>query len=97
MYAGTVVETADVRALFRTPLNPDTQELMRSIPKNLRRLEALRGVPVSLSYLVSPPADCRYHLRCPRAMAMEVYRQAAPVPVAFAPWHAVGCHLFSAT
>jgi len=97
MYAGTVVETADVRALFRTPLDPDTQELMRSIPKNMRRLEVLRGVPGSLSNLVSPPADCRFHPRCPTDMAMEVCRQTAPVPVAFEPGHAVGCHLFLAT
>ena len=95
MYAGTVVETADVRALFRTPLHPYTQGLLRSIPKNVRRQEALQGIPGSIPNLVSPPAGCRFHPRCPRVM--EVCRQTAPAPVPFEPGHTVSCHLFPAT
>jgi oligopeptide/dipeptide ABC transporter ATP-binding protein len=92
MYAGTVVETADVRALFRTPLHPYTQGLLRSIPRNVRRQETLQGIPGSIPNLVSPPAGCRFHPRCPRAM--EICRQTAPVPVPFEPGHTVSCHLF---
>ena len=55
MYAGSVVETAEVRALFRTPLHPYTQGLLRSIPRNVRRQEALQGIPGSIPNLVSPP------------------------------------------
>lgn len=95
MYAGTVVETADVRALFRTPLHPYTQGLLRSIPKNVRRQEALQGIPGSIPNLVSPPAGCRFHPRCPRAM--DVCRQNAPVLVPLEPGHTVSCHLFPAT
>jgi oligopeptide/dipeptide ABC transporter ATP-binding protein len=95
MYAGTVVEMAEVRALFRTPLHPYTQGLLRSIPKNVRRQEALQGIPGSIPNLVSPPGGCRFHPRCPSAM--DVCRQTAPAPVAYAPGHTVSCHLFPAT
>jgi oligopeptide/dipeptide ABC transporter ATP-binding protein len=95
MYAGSVVETAEVRALFRTPLHPYTQGLLRSIPRNVRRQEALQGIPGSIPNLVSPPAGCRFHPRCPRVM--EVCRQATPALVAYEPGHTVSCHLFPAT
>ena len=95
MYAGSVVETAEVRALFRTPLHPYTQGLLRSIPRNVRRQEALQGIPGSIPNLVSPPAGCRFHPRCPRAT--EVCRRIAPAPTPYEPGHTVSCHLFPAT
>jgi len=94
MYAGTIVESAEVGRLFRTPRHPYTQGLLRSIPRNVRREQTLEGIPGTIPDLVNPPPGCRFHPRCP--MAMEVCRAVKPVPVEVEPGHAVSCHLFPA-
>lgn len=67
MYAGRVVEEAPVFDLFKNPLHPYTQGLMKSIPglsggKGSRRLEAIPGMVPSLLDL---PAGCKFNTRCP--------------------------------
>jgi oligopeptide/dipeptide ABC transporter ATP-binding protein len=70
MYAGRIVEEADVGALFNRPLHPYTQGLMRSIPgagaaaSNRTRLEAIPGV---VPNLLSLPRGCKFNDRCTRA------------------------------
>lgn len=69
MYAGQVVEEADVRTLFRTPRHPYTQALLRSVPSIRdgagRRLNAIRGVvPEQYERLTG----CRFFGRCERAV-----------------------------
>ncbi|WP_028546556.1 ABC transporter ATP-binding protein [Paenibacillus taiwanensis] len=69
MYAGQVVETADVFTLFRAPQHPYTQGLMRSIPHlnrdSSKRMDAIAGTVPSLQHM---PTGCRYHPRCPHAV-----------------------------
>lgn len=70
MYAGHVVEQADVTELFTNPMHPYTQGLMRSIPaagrhKEKERLETIPGVVPSLLRL---PQGCRFHDRCRHAL-----------------------------
>ncbi|OGB94469.1 MAG: peptide ABC transporter ATP-binding protein [candidate division NC10 bacterium RBG_16_65_8] len=93
MYAGTIAEAAEIDRIFRTPLHPYTQGLLRSIPRNVRRQQALEGIPGFIPNLVTPPPGCRFHPRCPKAM--EVCREVKPVPVEVEPGHTVSCHLFS--
>lgn len=68
MYAGRVVEEADVKSLFNNPLHPYTQGLMRSIPggedERRPRLEAIPGMVPSLLDL---PAGCKFNDRCKHA------------------------------
>ncbi|MFG3756140.1 oligopeptide/dipeptide ABC transporter ATP-binding protein, partial [Klebsiella pneumoniae] len=55
MYAGRVVESGDVREIFRNPAHPYTRGLLNSIPhlgQRRRRLEAIAGQPPSL---IDPP------------------------------------------
>ncbi|MBC7580700.1 MAG: ABC transporter ATP-binding protein [Tardiphaga sp.] len=69
MYAGRVVESGDVREIFRNPVHPYTRGLLNSIPhlgRKRRRLEAIVGQPPSL---IDPPQGCRFAARCPRKMA----------------------------
>jgi oligopeptide/dipeptide ABC transporter ATP-binding protein len=69
MYAGRVVESGDVREMFRNPAHPYTRGLLNSIPhlgRKRRRLEAIAGQPPSL---VDPPKGCRFAARCPQKMA----------------------------
>jgi peptide/nickel transport system ATP-binding protein len=94
MYAGKVVEEADVESLFESPRHPYTQGLIRSIPridldsKHKTRLEAIGG---SVPILIKPAPGCRFAPRCRHAFA----RCAAQEPVLreVAPGHRMACHL----
>ena len=67
MYAGNVVEQADVHSLIKQPLHPYTVALMDATSdpdaNNARKFRELPpGEPPSL---VKPPPGCRFHPRCP--------------------------------
>ena len=65
MYAGQVVEEADVGTLFADPRHPYTQALLETMPSvegpRARRLRTIPGQPPSLS---APPASCPFAARC---------------------------------
>jgi peptide/nickel transport system ATP-binding protein len=92
MYAGHVVEVASTRELFRNPLHPYTQLLVKCIPdvrKPVKRLESIQG---SVPDLIEPPSGCRFHPRCP--YAMEVCRTTKPILKDLGNHHLVHCHLY---
>ena len=68
MYAGKIVEEAEIRNLFENPIHPYTRALMRSVPvldSDQKTLATIEGqVPSPLSY----PPGCRFHDRCPHAV-----------------------------
>jgi oligopeptide/dipeptide ABC transporter ATP-binding protein len=68
MYAGKVVEKADVATVFERPHHPYTKGLLASIPRlgdRRERLEVIKGmVPNPLNL----PAGCLFKRRCPYAM-----------------------------
>src|SRR5690349_23837982 len=68
MYAGRVVETAEVNALFNEMHHPYTQALLASIPQldqdARKALHAIPGLPPDLAH---PPQGCRFAARCHRA------------------------------
>ena len=68
MYAGHIVEDASVRAVFKAPLHPYTQGLMRAVPSHTVRKEALEIIRGSVPNLIHPPPGCRFHPRCPKVM-----------------------------
>ncbi len=92
MYAGQVVEKADVRQLFKCPAHPYTAGLLRSLP-GLRakdeRLESIRGMVPSLTGM---PPGCRFSPRCDRAC--ERCRKEAPPLYDLGNGHAARCFLF---
>jgi len=68
MYAGRIVEEADVFSLFENPLHPYTQGLMRSVPSpDAVRGQRLVPIPGSVPSPAAMPAGCRFHERCPQA------------------------------
>ena len=75
LYAGTLVEYAAVRELFRRPLHPYTKALLDSVPK-LGKKERLQSIGGSVPNLLDPPPGCRFHPRCPEAM--EICRKKKP-------------------
>ncbi|HEV3186144.1 MAG TPA: ABC transporter ATP-binding protein [Xanthobacteraceae bacterium] len=77
MYAGRVVESGPVKAVFRAPAHPYTRALLNSIPRMGdagRRLTAIDGQPPDLAAL---PPGCAFGPRCPSAF--ERCREAPPV------------------
>ncbi len=68
MYAGRIVENADVHALYANPCHPYTRALLESIPRldsKGTELRAIKGLPPSLTNI---PSGCPFHPRCPMAV-----------------------------
>lgn len=67
MYAGQVVEDADVADLLKSPLHPYTRGLLRSVPRLDRvtrpgkRLDTIEGV---VPDPMDRPSGCSFHPRC---------------------------------
>lgn len=89
MYAGKIVESADVRALFDDPQHPYTIGLLGSIPRldaDRERLATIEGVVPSPHNL---PKGCRFAPRCP--FADRRCHEEPPPLRDLAPGHAVAC------
>jgi peptide/nickel transport system ATP-binding protein/oligopeptide transport system ATP-binding protein len=95
MYAGQMVEQADVFQLFERPSHPYTRGLLASIPRatearTARRMPSIPGMVPNLARL---PQGCRFSPRC--AEVMPVCRQAAPDLAGLGGGHAARCWLHS--
>jgi len=92
MYAGNIVEVAEVNELFKHPLHPYTQGLLAAIP----RPDAVRGeltsIKGSVPNLIYPPSGCRFHPRCPSAF--EKCPLSKPPLVEARAGHYVECFLY---
>ncbi len=90
MYLGQFVETATSRELYDNPLHPYTQALLSSVPtmdpkRRSKRIVLEGDVPSP----IDPPAGCRFHPRCPKAM--DVCRRRPPQLLDL-DGHMVRCH-----
>ncbi len=66
MYAGEIVEIADVYSLFENPRHPYTRSLLNSVPQadtQKSKLHVIQGIVPSLQYL--PREGCRFSHRTP--------------------------------
>jgi oligopeptide/dipeptide ABC transporter ATP-binding protein len=64
MYAGEIVEQADVRTLFADPKHPYTQGLIGAVPVPGEILDELATIPGSVPNLIELPEGCRFEPRC---------------------------------
>jgi peptide/nickel transport system ATP-binding protein len=92
MYAGQIVETAPVTELFRRPLHPYSQGLLASIPRLDEPTKKLSSIPGAVPNLITPPAGCRFHPRCP--YAMPICKEARPPTTVEGEGHTVACYLY---
>lgn len=67
MYAGKVVEQAEVHELFRNPVHPYTNGLLRSLPKMQSGQGKLYNIRGMVPDLVNMPKGCRFAPRCDHA------------------------------
>jgi len=89
MYAGEIVERAEVGELFASPQHPYTVGLLGSIPRLDRRTSHLATIEGMVPNMSNPPSGCRFAARCPFASDTCV---AAPPPlVTVSPGHTSRC------
>ena len=93
MYLGKLVETAPADELYANPLHPYTQVLLSNAlpahPDDVRDEVILKGeVPSAFN----PPTGCRFHPRCPQALA--ICGEVEPALREQASGHPVACHLY---
>jgi peptide/nickel transport system ATP-binding protein len=67
MYGGRIVEEAPAARLYREPLHPYTEGLLRSFPALRGPRRELAGLPGSPPDLRAMPSGCAFHPRCPAA------------------------------
>jgi peptide/nickel transport system ATP-binding protein len=91
MYAGDLVESAEVKDIFPEPLHPYTQLLIASLP-SLARKRSTRGIPGLPPSLLNRPKGCPFRARCP--FAMERCAIETPLLREVRPKRLVACHLF---
>jgi oligopeptide transport system ATP-binding protein len=91
MYLGRIVELADKRALFATPLHPYSEALLAAAPAPdpTRRKRARVLLQGDLPSSMRPPSGCRFHTRC--AYALPECRVTDPPLLEVEPGHHVAC------
>ncbi|RWP47017.1 ABC transporter ATP-binding protein [Mesorhizobium sp.] len=90
MYAGRIVEQAQVNDLFACPTHPYTQGLMRSVPDRRKgRQRPLPEIPGIVPSLRQPIVGCSFAPRCP--FAIDICREMTPVLDDVKPGHAAAC------
>lgn len=68
MYAGRIVEYADVHRIFKNPLHPYTRGLLSSLPRLDRQVETLHMIKGMVPNLYNMPKGCSFCPRCDDAM-----------------------------
>jgi peptide/nickel transport system ATP-binding protein len=91
MYGGEIFELADTRTIFRNPLFPYTQLLLKLVPNVASDTTSLEWIPGSPPDLSSAIVGCKFAARCP--YALERCRKEPPKLREIEPGHAVACHL----
>ncbi len=92
MYLGKVVEIAEKKEMFDSPLHPYTKALLSSIPvpdPTLKRDRVILKGDVPSP--IDPPGGCRFHTRCP--FAVEKCKQEEPPLRELVNNHFVSCHI----
>lgn len=96
MYLGRIVEMSDTLTIFKNPLHPYTQRLMKAIPNlTSRRSERLENIKGNVPVPLDPPEECGFFSRCILARN-GVCDAAIPPLVEVEPGHQVRCFLVPA-
>jgi oligopeptide/dipeptide ABC transporter ATP-binding protein len=89
MYAGRILEEADVTTLFQKPYHPYTIGLLGSIPLLNEDCTRLRVIPGAVPNPTEFPPGCRFHPRCD--FVRDICRDKVPPLVNLDSSHSVSC------
>jgi oligopeptide transport system ATP-binding protein len=94
MYAGRVVELADVYTIFNAPRHPYTVGLMNSLARVDMDQEWLKPIPGQPPSLLNRPPGCAFHPRCEFSQGRERCRTEVPALRSFGEggMHLSACH-----
>ncbi|MGH7155772.1 MAG: dipeptide/oligopeptide/nickel ABC transporter permease/ATP-binding protein [Acetobacteraceae bacterium] len=93
MYAGQIVEQADVTTLFEHPTHPYTRGLLRSLPRLGKVVPRLVEIPGSVPNLIQSEPGCRFATRCAERVAHRLDRCTQEAPPAIGNDHLTRCWL----
>ena len=92
MYLGKLVEVADAKTIYHEPLMPYTKALISAVPVPDPQVEATRQrimLEGDVPSPINPPSGCRFHTRCPYAIAE--CKEVVPQLVEIKPRHFAAC------
>jgi oligopeptide transport system ATP-binding protein len=90
MYAGYIVEKAEVETLYDNPCHPYTLALLAALPRvDRRRDKKLKSIPGAPPNLLVEPKGCPFAPRC--EYVQERCTQENPVLTEVAPGHQIAC------
>jgi oligopeptide/dipeptide ABC transporter ATP-binding protein len=93
MYAGRVVELADVFSIFNMPRHPYTIGLMNSLAKLETEQDQLLPIPGQPPSMITPPPGCAFHPRCITSQGRAPCRTEVPELRSFGDKeHLAACH-----
>jgi peptide/nickel transport system ATP-binding protein len=93
MYAGKIMEYADIDTIFSDPEHPYTKALIGAFPsikEDRRELVSISGIPPNL---IDPPTGCRFNPRC--QYRMDVCTKEEPRFIDLGSRHFAACHLLT--
>src|SRR5712691_3616762 len=93
MYAGRIVEYGDAEGIFKEPLHPYTQGLVKAFPSIKGSRIRLSSIPGQPPDLLNPPSGCRFNPRCPFVMDV-CHKVGPPLERVGSGDHLVACHLY---
>jgi len=91
MYAGKILEHADVFTIFKKPKHPYTIGLLKSNLSPDRRIEKFETIDGEVPNLMHPPSGCRFHPRC--EYRMDICDKKYPPMVKISDGHSASCWL----
>ncbi|MBM7716146.1 peptide/nickel transport system ATP-binding protein [Bacillus thermophilus] len=92
MYAGQVVEEADVIELFENPKHPYTKGLLNSIPTLGQKADRLESIPGNVPTPANMPKGCKFSPRCTKVM--DVCKEQNPELLPISTRHRCRCFLY---
>jgi oligopeptide/dipeptide ABC transporter ATP-binding protein len=96
MYAGKIIEHADVNTIFTDPQHPYTRKLLASIPVMGVVQHRLTTIPGTVPNLINLPPGCRFAPRCEARVEHKLERctEEQPELLPIGPRHTVRCWLY---
>ncbi|MEU7392177.1 dipeptide ABC transporter ATP-binding protein [Streptomyces tanashiensis] len=94
MYLGKIVELADRKSLYESPMHPYTRALMSAVPIPDPRRRGAKSDRILLKgdvpSPIAPPPGCRFHTRCWKAT--DLCKTQEPPLLELRPGQRVACH-----